>query len=277
MIANPDSEIKTYLSSIPEIGSMMIGYIKGVPIAFFGAGEAGKSILMLQEAICVAAQMNKNVLLIGTEGAEDVFVDLWLPAFKQRFNFLGHVSVISTETVEDLLKKFGRQIEIKVSDKGKADIIVTGACKNEIVEKIIKDNIGVVVLDSFTMPFRTEFAGGRMNFAGRADAECLIFGELRRISHTKNLVVLMSHHATMDPTNPYAKPALTGGKNIIHNFKVALYVERSKSPNVEKMCMRRIYLARFFNRPAWRDKRKITLTDTGFIAMVEDGDDEKVE
>jgi hypothetical protein len=86
----------------------------------------------------------------------------------------------------------------------------------------------------------------------------------------------MSHHATMDPTNPYVKPAITGGKNILHNFKVALYVERSKSPNIEKMCMRRVYLARFFNRQAWKDKRKITLTDTGFVITPEDtGEDEK--
>jgi hypothetical protein len=250
MTVTTSQEIKTYASSIPELGSMFIGYIKGVPIAFFGAGEAGKSILMLQETVCVAAQMSKNILFLGTEGAEDIFVDLWFPTFKKRFNFLGHVDVVNVDTVEDLLKKFGREIEIKISEKGKADIIVVGKCKNEIGEKIITDNIGVVILDSFTMPFRTEFAGGRMNFAGRADAECLIFGELRRLSRTKSLIVLMSHHATMDPTNPYVKPAITGGKNILHNFKVALYVERSKSPNIEKMCMRRVYLARFFNRQA---------------------------
>jgi len=275
MAVTVSTEVRTYRSSIPELGSMFMGYIKGVPIAFFGSGEAGKSILMFQEAVCVAAQMSKNILMLGTEGAEDVFVDLWLPTFRKRFNFIGHVDVVSVETVEDLLKRFGREIEIKISEKGKADIIVTGSCKNDIGERIIKDNIGVVMLDSFTMPFRTEFAGGRMNFAGRADAECLIFGELRRLSRTKNLVVLMSHHATMDPTNPYAKPAITGGKNILHNFKVALYVERSKSPNIEKMCMRRIYLARFFNRQAWKDKRKITLTDNGFIAVIDDGEDDK--
>jgi len=100
----------------------------------------------------------------------------------------------------------------------------------------------------------------------------MIFGELRRISKSHSHCVLVSHHTTIDPTNPYAKAVMTGGKNIIHNFKVVLYVQKSKSPNIEKMTVRKLYLMRFFNKQGWKDFRKIKLTSDGFIFAPEEDD-----
>jgi len=250
--------------SIPELTSLFPGYIEGVPVAWYGEGEAGKSIFMLQEASWIAKCIGKNILIVGTEGGEDILKDMWFPVFSKRFDSTQECYVLDAQSMEELLKVFGKKVEIKTSDKGKADIIVTGTCDNKVSKLVTAHEIGIVIIDSLTMPFRTEFAGGRMNFAGRADAQCLILGEVRRLSR-KGVFALVSHHATVDPTNPYAKPAITGGKNILHNFKISLYIQKSKSTNIDKMRIRKLYLTRFFNKQGWREFAKIQLVDEGFV------------
>lgn len=263
-------------SSIPQVVSLFPGYIEGIPVAWYGEGEAGKSIFMLQEAAHVAKCIEKNVLIVGTEGGEDILSNMWFPVFQKRFSSEQECYVIYAGTMEELLQNFGKKVQVDVSEKGKTDIKVTGKCKNTVAEFVTRHNIGVVVVDSLTMPFRTEFAGGRMNFSGRADAQCLVLGEVRRLAERK-IFPFVSHHATVDPTNVYAKPSITGGKNILHNFKISLYIMKSKSTNIDKMRRRKLYLTRYFNKQGWKEFVRIQLTDDGFVFFDQNEEEERAE
>ena len=246
---------------------MIHGYLKGVPVAFFGRASTGKSILLFQEACFIASQLKKNILVIGTEGGEDIFAKLWFPTLQKHFEIPTSISydILEGKTIETILGWFGKKISLEVSDKGKLDVRFLGKTKTvPIIDKIKKDNVGVVVVDSLTNPIRIGFSSGIMNFPARADAECLLLDEFQRLSES-GLIVLVSHHASMNPTNPYTRPTITGGINIEHNFKIVLYFEMLQSNKATKRNLRKLWLVRYFTKAPWNENAYINITNDGIV------------
>jgi archaellum biogenesis ATPase FlaH len=256
--------LNLYPSSLQGINELIPGYFPQLLTGWFGPSEAGKSILNLQEAIWVAKQRGGNVLYIDTEGATPVFLRMWEGILKERFDASKvKVEYMDVRTIEDLLKYLGFKVELEVTDKGKVELRYKGESeKKPIVEDVQKKNIKVLVLDSMSNPLKISFPGGRQNLPARGDAINLILNSLHYISIDNELVSLVVHHQSMDPTNPYQKPKPFGGETIRYNFKVWLYLEpRTFRPH---RTVRDVYLGRWFNKEPWSQKCSIYLDDHGF-------------
>ena len=264
-------------SHLNALNHLILGHPKKLPTLFYGPPSAGKSILMNQLSYDFLKE--SNVLLFDTEGGLDRMVQLWKTKLDQRFNIKttviknpeqlnnspsqGTVYIIEARHIKNILAAHGYDVELKISDGAKIDVKLKNIKRSRVEELVDKCNVRYLVYDSLSNPLKTTFVGGRVNFPGRADAINLWLSSILAISDDYDIVIYGTSHRSVDPTNPYARPHITGGSTIQYNFKVAVYVDPSKStrtPNVRKL-----YVARFFNTEPWKRVSKIELTDNGYI------------
>jgi hypothetical protein len=257
-------ELKPVSSSLNGINSLISGYFKKCPLAFFGPPKSGKSILCFQDGLYVAKQVGSNLLYIDTEGAGPVFLKLWEEVFRKRFSLSStKVFYLDLRRVEDILDAHGYKTEMKISKGGKIDVIYKGDSENKIAKLIEKENIGVVVYDSMSNPLKIAFPGGRMNRPARADAIDMWLNAIHFNSLDYNLVTFVVHHRSIDPTNPFAEPFVVGGDTILYNFKVILYLSQRKYR--PQLTVRDVHLYRFFNEKEWSKAASINLTEEGYF------------
>jgi len=258
----------TLPSSLSGINKLTIfGYCRKTPYAIFGPPKEGKSIFALQESLYLAKQMEKNILWIDTEGAP-VFINIWLDVLKKRFDTDVEVVYKDLRRIEDILAFHGYNVELKVEKTGKIETLFRGFTTPEI-EKVIKEkDIGVLVYDSMSNPLKMSYPGGRMNFPARADAIDMWLSAVHSYSLDNDLVSLVVHHHSVDPTNPYAEPRVIGGQTIMYNFKVVLYLTQRKfKPHSS---VRDVFLARYYNKKEWAESVPIILTDKGYYDITPD-------
>lgn len=258
-------------SSLNGVNKLLtFGYCKKVPVALFGPPKEGKSIFCLQEALYLATQLNRNVLYIDTEGAGPVFLKIWEEILRKRFSTPDTIKVFYEDLrrIEDILGYHGFKVELKLSKTGKIETVFKGSSENLMEKKVAENNIGVIVYDSMSNPIKISFPGGRMNYPARADAIDMWLNAIHFSSMDHDLVPLVVHHRSIDPTNPYAEPYVTGGETVLYNFKVILYLAQRKfKPHSS---VRDIFLVRWYNKKEWEESVPVILTDRGYFDISEE-------
>jgi hypothetical protein len=202
------------------------------------------------------------------------------------------IIIANLRSVHRLLQFFGIESKVEPSPKGKYGFRFLGECgwdtskvddkKKAVIKKesfirylLNEYDIQCVILDSVTTPMNI-FVGGLVNYPARGDAEKVLFRYCQMLSDDYMPLLLMTHHISKDPQNQWAEPNVVGGKNIRHNTKISFYMEKSRSTNKKYKNRRWLYLDRWFNKPRFSEKRKVELTDNGFIDL-EDQTEEKDE
>lgn len=308
-------------SSLKVINEMTKGhgYEDGLIEAFFGASEAGKSILLIQEMIFSAAESNKGGVIVDTEGGDSQMLREWGPVFEKRFNtkispvnvklewtkkpkrkkadkseekkekeFVPKVKmvidplewddtpifVVRARGLRNLCAFFGAHIDLRISARGKMGVRYLGPIENMCNTLLEEYNTDFVVVDSLSNPLAV-FSGGLVNYPARAEALKLIFRSAQEdICDVLEPTFIMSHHATFDPQNKYSEPSAFGGKWVKHNTKVSYYLKETGSKKKEHSGIRFLYLTRWFDKKRFAVRKRIRLTDNGFID-VEEKEDEK--
>lgn len=249
-------------STLKGINDAVMGYLPRVPTGLFGPPLAGKTIFSLQEGLAVAAQMEKDVLYIGTEGEGYPFVKMWEDTFRKRFNIPKKINLVVKDlrTIEEILNYFGWNVEVVATQKGKVELVFKGEKKAEI-EPLLKKT-GVLIIDSMSNPLKIGFPGGRVNLPSRADAASLWLNSIHRFSVDYDLVTLVIHHESRDPTNQWALPSLTGGSAIRYNFKCLFYLEQ-RAFKAHKH-VRDLFAVRWGNLPSWTRLCSMLLDSQGY-------------
>lgn len=252
-------------SSLNAINNMIGEYPLKIPIALFGRTMSGKTILAIQEALYCASQLGGDVLYIGTEGGEDLFIKQWVPVLSQRFNTSVKFHLLQARSIEALLKIHGLQIELVL--KQRIDVRFTGEVEDEVSKLIKNRNIKVIVYDSLSNPLKIAFPSERQNFPARASALNMLMNKIQDIATDNDILVFGIHHASFDPSltqgqaGGIMRPHISGGDAVCYNTKIilALLQTSSRITNV-----RRIYLVRFFNKPEWSESAFIEIKNDGW-------------
>jgi len=280
-------------SSLNGINDLLEGgYEEGLPIAFFGLPESGKSVLLMQEAVYNAAMRESGTIIVDTEGGDLQMLRKWCPVFEKRFNAKVNIVKTTLKTLEPgksfkllfdqqnwnsipifvvnlrkmqkFMAFFGYGVELKLSDKGKFGLRSLGATRNFCADLLDEYNVASLLIDSLSEPLSI-FSGGLVNYPARADALKMFFVAIQDIGDEYEPVILMSHHATFDPQNPYSEPTMYGGKWVKHNTKISLYLQESRSKKRDQLGIRRVYLTRYFDKRRFAEMRKIKLLNEGFV------------
>lgn len=170
--------------------------------------NVGKSILGAQIAASAAYTTNRPSFYIDTE---DYFTqssdrERVLSFFQKRWNkeALPDIRFIFINDVYDLVKYFGKDLILDVSDKEKqitAKLVPTKAPKESPAYLAAKEmNAGILILDSITSPVKDEIpTPPRENFPARAVVLNSILGRLRRVIVDLNIPGYVTSHASKGP------------------------------------------------------------------------------
>jgi len=270
-------------SSVLGINALIGGYLPKVPYGIFGPAAAGKSILMMQDAYAVAKQMSEKqgksvgILYYDTEGDGDILHALWQNKFVERFGKQKWV-YMGTETERPvtydgkkppdvklinkvcrdwgMLTKVRKQIAKDKEFKGMVRFEWHGDVPSKVEETIIRENIGVIIIDSITDPL-DGFPGGNMNFPARADAIKLWMSQVHLFAKRYGLVVLTIHHSSKAPGAVMTRQQMIGGTTLFYRYKVVMCLETVGDE-------RKLRFSRFFNKKEWDEEARLTLDDDGF-------------
>jgi len=122
----------------------------------------------------------------------------------------------------------------------------------------------VLIVDSISSPIRTAFWSGQENYPARADAMALIMGELTRLQDMYDIAILTTHHASMNPANPYDNTAVMRGGIVPKYYsKRVVYINRRQKKGVESY--RKFWLVRSEQDPEWSRATVAKITDLGYI------------
>ncbi len=271
-------------SSVLGVNTLIGGYLERVPYGLYAFGGVGKSIFALQESYALAKQLSERrgkrvgILFFDCEGDGDVLHELWRPVFTKRFGAQKFV-YMGTETEKPktfgsekateiklinkvckdwgALTKIRKEIGKKGDFKGKVRFEWHGDIPSKVEETIIKENIGVVIIDSITDPL-DGMPGGTMNFPARSDAIKLWMSQVHLLAKRYNLVVLTIHHASKAPTTgTMTRAQMIGGTTLFYRFKVVMCLERVGKE-------RKMRLSRFFNKEEFKEEARMILDDNGW-------------
>lgn len=286
------------ISSLNAINDLTGGYARGIPTGLSAEPQGGKSTLLGQESFFFAKHF--GTIHVDTEGAIMQMYREWKPIFEKRFNVQANlmeltadpksktfkpkltksndegmpIIVANLRSIKRMLQFFGLESDVEASDKGKYGFRFKGFTKEAYIRTLLDEhNIECVIIDSLTNPLNI-FAGGLVNYPARADAAKVFFTECQRLSDDYMPLFLMTHHTSKDPQNQYAEPSTVGGKIIRHNTKISFYMEKSRSTANRYKNRRWLYLDRWFSKPRFSEKRKIELTDIGFVDVEDTQEDE---
>jgi len=199
-----------------------------------------------------AGGLGKKVIYIDTEGfffTEDA-VKRFAEYFKKRWPDCDP-SKIEFEQIPDIFdlgKLFGMQIDIKQEEsrvsvivkyptdrqtslakgKGKRKVDTTTnkdkdwLDKAPIYQRVKNKEYGLIVIDSLTIPIKSEIAAATQNFPARTSVVAGILGACYPIARRADLAILITDHITSNPMSPgyvYGTGDPWGGRNIIYYIK----------------------------------------------------------
>ncbi len=257
-------------SDLENINSLIEGYDTQIPLAVYGVAKTGKTLFGIQESFWLMKQTGKNALFFSTEIGIDRYVEKWEPVFREKFKVPDTLKFIIKECPPQdghlvlILKEFGKHLKMEMSEHGKVDISFLKRDDESPIEKLItKENIGILVIDSLTKPFKSEeFAGVLKNLPSRATGVTIWLNAIHTLTLKHKLLTFVTHHASLDPTKPYALAYMTGGSDINYDFKIQIYMEQSKS--LQYSNMRWVHLVRFLNVKEWAKKTRLWVDNGGY-------------
>ena len=260
--------VESYQTGFKFVDNLIGGFRPTVIYGIFGESQVGKTLTSLHFAYALSEAMGKNILLIDTEGGLEEFVEAWDKKLRSRFD-AGEVLIETKRSILSVMRFFGYKIKFKTSDRGKMTLQLLDMDEEAPVETIIKkNNIGVIVIDSLTAPLRI-FPSATENFPVRSDVTGLWLAKLQDIIEKYRVIVLVTHHESLNPQNPYADPNLRGGMIVRYLTKVIFYIERYNSKKL-KVNLRKFWLMRYFDKPEWGAMSVYKITDVGVQDLTED-------
>ena len=222
-----------------ETGSTILDNLLGGGIPYgsvtttFGEPQSGKSVFGLQAGLANIAKTGKDTILIETEGMREEDLKSLLYKFMGRFNLTKEIvdekfKIYFTlgdpelQSVQKLLMMFGIFLTLEISKNGKYSTKFQ-FCAPTIKEKTM-ENVSLIILDSLTKPIKDSIGSETQNLPSRSQIVERLFGKLYHTAKLYNLGVIVSHHASIDPTMPFGrdlgKPY--GGNPILYNSKYAM-------------------------------------------------------
>jgi hypothetical protein len=264
-----------------------LGFPKKNVILWFARYGAGKSSLLLDLAYDFFKQEKKKVLWLDTEGGMDIYVALNEPMLKAKYGVKENPIVLrKIVDLKDIFKFVGMDVDFEVSNTGTVSVKYYGDATipnpkdkrkkipySEFAETLKNEDVGMFVLDSVTMPFKSRFAGGREQLPGRSSAYALLLSRIAVFTEGYNLVTFITSHESLSPDAMYEKPTAVGASTMKYLSKFWYYLEKPSFSNPKMTGFRRVYLVRFPNERDWSRKGVIEFTDKGVI----DSDEEEIE
>lgn len=236
--------------------------------ALYGKPSVGKTLFSIQEAIYLSSK-GYNILFIDTEGSLIPMLRKWVPVLEERFGKrVGRIYVESKKSIETLMEALGYRVvlEYKMADKkkqkGKLEFKVLESIPSKIEKLILDKKIDFLILDSLTSPLRS-FTKEQQNFPARSDCIAFILREFVRLQEEYNIGVLVTHHATFNPSNPYETMADASGGVVVHYYcKRFSYLDKRDAAAYKNY--RRFWLVRGENAPEWSRAVVTEINDTGY-------------
>lgn len=261
--------IRTFDSSVKGLNDMYNEdlYSSNHIVSIYALPGEGKTLFAVQEAMYLASK-GYNVLYIDTEGGAERFFNKWSKVFESRFGKKkGKVWLEVRKSVERLCEFFGYKVLLINSASGnqvKLEFRVLDKLKkSEALDFCKKAKIDFLILDSLTSPIRTGFQDSTQNFPAKASATSFIFARLLEIQEECRVGVLVTHHASMNPTNPYDNMVkMRGGIAVRHYSKKIIYLDRRNKKGVENI--RRFWLVRGEDVPDWSKVTVAEINDLGY-------------
>ena len=298
MMQKNDLTLKTTLSKFNELMSPNDDPnhpLAGLPIksgiGLSGRPEAGKTTLSFQLAheVMINKGEGSNSLIFDTEGSAHTYYG-WQDTFQTRYGI--NTEIIYVEPVfsdgqfkrfdlerkpdadhqiflvdcrdlQNILTLHGRPARIGTED-GKMKMEPNGDFPNDIDEtpmgQFIKQNdVHYMVYDSVTNPLET-FTNRQQDRPTRAKATAWWMLQAQALAEAREMVQVYITHLSKNPTNPYDRPDVLGGKNIKHQIKFSIYL-RNASENERA--------AKLFRHPSkepWDEEYHMDLQDgKGFV------------
>ena len=248
--------LSTGSKSIDEI---MLGGLKTqVVTMLFGIPNLGKTWLCYQLA-CMCTRpvkvggFGKKAIYLDTEGfffTPDA-VERFAEYFKQRWADCDpkKVEIIQLSDIFELGDLFGMQIDIKQEEnrtsvmtkyptetqkkiagtkgkKGKVDTTTNKdkdwLDKSPLYQKLRTGEYGLLIIDSLTIPIKSEIASVTQNFPARTSLVSALLGSCYPMARRADVSILLTDHITSNPMSPgyvYGTGDPWGGRNIIYYIK----------------------------------------------------------
>jgi len=183
------------------------------------------------------------------------------------------VYVYQIEDVMELLSLHGKTAQVKVSDRGKVELIPhkgwTISITDTPIYKLCEEgNVQGIIYDSVTEPVE-EFGTAQQNLGARNQAYKWILTSASKLVSRRNMFGIAIFHETLNPTNPHDPPKIKGGSGVKYNIKMALYISRDRTTHTPKTesrpkHVREVWVARHFDLAPWLEYGYIELTSEGF-------------
>lgn len=176
------------------------------------------------------------------------------------------VFIYDARHIIQILPFFGRALEFKIKG-GVIEPLETGDLlpiwESPVGVMVEKFNIGYVSLDSLSAPIGSFFTGGQINYRPRGKTTQALLGRAQDLVDEYQNVFMITAHASINHTDPYADVAVVGGKAVLHNVKYIAFLERYKGKKVAKeagLNWRNLRYLKIFRHP-----RKTPYSETGYI------------
>lgn len=238
------------------------------PVAIFGPTRAGKTLLVLQLGFYLASRTGTNILAIRSEASFDTIAREWYPRLIERYSpdYIPDLFIESAVDMVQLLRLHGEEVAItlrKASGKspGRLEFEIIGTTEDKVAKYVREQNVGVIIYDSLTAPIHRSFPARRENFPARADAIKRLAYHMLRVCDMAPVFILTTHHQSMDPANPYAKPSMASEGTLGYEFGYIMYVEKyhDGAPTI-----RRIWSIRAPGLPEWGAHKYAVIDKLGY-------------
>jgi len=247
--------ISTGSKSIDEV---MAGGLKTqVTSLLFGIPNLGKTWLCYQIA-CMCTRpvkvggLGKKAAYLDTEGfffTEDT-IERFATYFKQRWPDCDpkKVELIQIADIFELGEQFAMQVDIKQEENRVSVItkyptsiqkkLATGKGKNKVdtttnkdkdwleksplFQKLKTGDYGLVIIDSITIPIKSEMPSATQNFPARTSLVSAILGACYPMARRADVAILITDHITSNPMSPgyiFGTGDPWGGRNILYYIK----------------------------------------------------------
>lgn len=205
----PTKRFKNFLSECLTIDTLMgSGFPVGSITALFGQSGQGKTLLTAQLALSCIKNLDKDVIVIETEGnREQDYLELLLKfagrfglteeEICKRIHFYTVMGDLQDKAIFSLLGLIGYKAELDASKKGDKFTVTYKEVKPKLKDELLKD-VGLIIVDSLTKPIKVSVGHKTQNLPARANLIGRFFDRLYQMAYKFDIAVIVVHHACHD-------------------------------------------------------------------------------
>ena len=279
------------MSPSGDTNNPLAGIPRKTGIGLSGRPESGKTTLSYQLGHETMLQEGEgsNMLLFDTEGSIHTY-HAWKDAMADRYamdteiihvdpvikngevkNFdyernpdVDHqIFLLDVRDLTKILTLHGRPARIDTED-GKMKLQPNGdfpsdISKTPIGQFVFQNDIDFMAYDSITNPLET-FTNRQQDRPTRAKATAWWMLQAQALAQERDMVQVYITHLSKNPTNPYDRPDILGGKNVKHQIKYSIYLRQANDNE------RAMKLFRHPGKEPWSEEWYMDLkTGVGFV------------